>query len=489
MNRIYGIVSDRSGNIRRLHRTISGVGTLSQQFDNSLSLPIILAWFRVNLTKIILGGIVCALLAVPIVMLKSKTYESSATLLVSPPTFKDRDGSSRSTGQPEGSIAELMPRTLPMEAYKTIALTAPLLREVKDRVEVESGVKSIKRALEVELVKMGGRGAGAAAYTQAIVFHAQAPTPELAAQIAQTWAEVFKERVDEVAAAGVNETYALLETLYENTKTELEETERALAEHRKTWNLELIEARLKAKQAQFTELESSLKQTEIEFASTTAQLAALEEEFAKEPQKYVYWRSPSNDAFWITQGKDGGDPTIEVPSQGLLDESPNANYTQIRDLVVRAKEKLEGLKATKESTLLKLDELEAEMEALSAEFYDKTVERDMLTRELNRLVESNKVVSGEYEMGRMANQTQASDIVIAGDAVPTDQPIGWGGAKIVLVAAFAGMILTSGLMLLKKLSEMVPLLGIEAEELGAFMIGSSATSAKRAPGKPDTDAK
>ncbi len=458
--------------------TVQGVRTLSQQIDETLSLPIILAWLRVHWAKILFGGIVFAVLSIPVTFIKDKTYESAATLLVSPPTFKDRLEAVPSEVSEDGmafDIAELMPRTLPVEAYKAIALSAPLLDEVIGKVPLKTGIASLQRRLNVELIKMDGPRTPSGTYTQALMFSAVANDPALAAKTAQAWAEVFKERVDEMARAGIGETFALLETLHSNTKEELERADQALAEHQKAWNLELIEARLKAKQLQFTEFESDLKKTEVDLASGEMKLKTLEEELAKESAKIVLFRAPSDDVYWITRGQEGGESTI-APDQGLRTEKPNANYVTIREAEVESREELSGLKATRETIIAKLGELEEEMATLTQEFSDQTVECDRLTRELDSLVASYGMVRLEYEKGRMAELTQASDIVIAGDAVPVNQPRGWGAGKLLVVAAALGMFLTGGVLLLKRLSEMVPMLDSDAGGLGAFMIGASGSA-------------
>src|SRR5690606_22042260 len=106
--------------------------------DDTLSLPVILAWLRANWGKMVLGGVVLAVLVLPVALLKSKTYEATATLLVFPPTFKD-------SGSDADSIAEMMPRTLPMEAYKALAMAPSVLDEVIRRVPLENtGVRALR---------------------------------------------------------------------------------------------------------------------------------------------------------------------------------------------------------------------------------------------------------------------------------------------------------------------------------------------------------
>lgn len=449
---------------------------MSLPITETLWLPIILAWIRVNLRKIVLGGVVFALLAIPIALLRPKTYDSAATLLVFPPTFKDRSPS---------SIAEMMPAALPVEAYKAVALSPSLLAEVIQRVPLEkTGIQVLQDRLEVELVQMGSRTTqGSIIYAQALMFHAKANSPELAARTAETWAEVFKEYVDSVATKGVGDTFLLLDALHNNAKTELEQADLALAEHQKAWNLDLVKAQLEAKQKGYTEFEGTLKQTEVALASEEMKLKALEDEFAKEPEKKTYFRAPSDDAYWIAGLQNDGKPKIE-PEKGLRTEEPNPNYVQIRTLVVTAKEDIDGLKAKKETILLKLDELKNEIKALTDTFVDKTVERYKLTRESDSLKASYVMVRAEFEKGRMADRTRASDIVIAGKAVAPDEPSGLGNAMIVIAAAFIGMLVTGTFMALKEISEMGPFTGAGTGGLGALMARAPDPAPDGPPAQP-----
>ena len=435
---------------------------MSLPITETLWLPIVLARIRLNWLKIVLGGVVFALLAIPIALLRPKTYDSAATLLVFPPTFKDRSPS---------SISEMMPAALPVEAYKAVALSPPLLAEVIQRVPLEkTGIRALQNQLGVELVQMGSRTTqGGIIYAQALMFHAKADSPELAARTAQTWAEVFKEQVDSVATKGVGDTFGLLDALHSNAKTDLEQADLALAEHQKSWNLDLVKAQLEAKQKGYTEFEGTLKQTDVALASDEMKLKALEDEFAKEPEKKTYFRAPSDDAYWIAGLQNDGKPKIE-PEKGLRTEEPNPNYVQIRILVVTAKEDIDGLKAKKETILLKLDELKNEIKALTDTFVDKTVERYKLTRESDSLKASYVMVRAEYEKGRMADRTRASDIVIAGKAVAPDEPSGTSNAMIVIAAAFIGMLVTGGFMALKEISEMGPFTGAGTGGSGALMV-------------------
>ena len=57
-----------------------------------------------------------------------------------------------------------------------------------------------------------------AVYSQILLFHARSKSPQLAAQLAQTWADLFKKRVDELALRGIEDTYKLVASKLEKGK-------------------------------------------------------------------------------------------------------------------------------------------------------------------------------------------------------------------------------------------------------------------------------
>lgn len=409
--------------------------------EDAFTFVVVLAWLRYNGARILLGGVVVALVVFPLTFYMPKTYRSAATLMVFPPTFK----SDLKPDSPS-SVAQMMPRALAVEDYQAIALSPAVLDEVIVKLGLgATGFESLKQRLEVELVRRGdGARQGSSVYSKTLIFHAKAESPELAARTAQAWAEVFTEHVDNVVTKGIAETSSLLGILHDNASHELDEAAQALAEHQKLWNLDLIEAQLQSKQKEYTEFEATLKQTEVKLASGEMKLKALEEELAKEPRKEVFFRAPSDDAYWII-----GSERAEIgPETGLRTEQSNPVYVQTRELVVTAKEDVEGLKATREAILLKLEELKKEMDALAVTLADKSCEREKLTRDVDSLETSYKLIRAEYEKARMADRTQASDIVIVGEAVAPERPGSRGRIKTLLVAGILGMLLTGGVLAL-----------------------------------------
>ncbi len=426
--------------------------------SDTLTLPVLLAWLRAKLLKMIVGGIVCAVIAIPLFMTMPDTYNSSATVMVMPPAFKET-GKTAISHEPEvqpDSISDMMSKTFPIEVYKELALSSPVLDKVIRTVPLkDTSIRSLRDSLEVGLVQVGSRALQTPnPYGQVMMFNAKAETPEKAAKVAQTWAETFKDTVDSATSKRIEDTFGLLDTLHTDTKTNLEQADRALADHKKQWNLKLMKAEMKAKGKQLTRFDRDLKQAEVDLASKESKLKTIEEELAKEPQKEVYFRAPSDDAYWNAEIQGAG--AKMQPDKGLRTEEPNKSYLTIRKAEVKEKAKVEGLKSERDTLTAKIDGLRSEIQALSEVYADKSAERDALERESDSLGVSYETVRAQFEKARMAERTMSSDIVIAGNAVAPYRPVGPGKLQVALSAGLVGMILMAGFLLFKELSEAVP---------------------------------
>ena len=80
------------------------------------------------------------------------------------------------------------------------------------------------------------------------------------------------------------------------------------------------------------------------------------------------------------------------------------------------------------------------------------------------------MVRADYEKGSMAENAQASDILIAGNASAPDRPTSANRTKIMLVATLLGMFLTSGLLVIKEISEIAAPLLVGKSGLGILIV-------------------
>ena len=422
-----------------------------QTSDDVLSFPAVLAWLRARWPKIALGGLACLLIALPFAYFRARTYEASTTLLVFPPTFKAGADASPARDADARNIADLMPRTLPMELYRSLALSPPVLAEVAEKAQLEAGAQALRMRLDVELLERSSRTPRDAQYAQALTFHARARDPQRAARIVNVWAQVFKDHMDALSAREVGETFALLESLHGRVKEELEEADRLLAEHQKAWRLELIKQQLEERQKQYTRLEGQLRDSEVSLATNRQRLAALGGELEGEPEMTVFFRAPSDDAYWLLQSEADVAP---APELGLRTERSNPNYVELRQAVTQLRADIAGLEARRAAVGQSIEEMATELSALSATYHDQNMVRTILARDVASLRASYDMVRTEYEKGRIADRTQASDIAITGDAVAPERPIGAGTLRPLLAALAAGMLATAGLFAAKDLSEM-----------------------------------
>jgi uncharacterized protein involved in exopolysaccharide biosynthesis len=408
-----------------------------------------------NWHKVVAGTLVCAIAGAIFTFLAPRMYQSTATLLVYPPLFKEVEEQStrRTPEQMQLELDEMMPGTFPVETYKTIAKSKGLIQEVikavtDSRVVGLEGalLEDVSENLEVELVQLGRRTTQRGiTYSQTILFHARADTPELAAQLAQTWAELFKKRVDKLASTGIDETFTSISSMWTQTVEDLSKAENALVEFKKRWNLDLMKLEKSSKETLLALMEDQLDQTEVDVASASAELAALQEELKDKDMAKIdtLWQAPPAEVYWeLKKSASSTSETIISPEDGLRTEVHNPNYTVTRDQEVVAQRKLQGLEGRRDRLISKVGELRTDIGALQTSIAEQDTAQKRLERDVLTFENTYTLVASKLEKGKIAKTTsKTSDIQIAGDAVKPDRPAGGGRAYKVGAAALVGALL------------------------------------------------
>ncbi len=387
---------------------------------------------------VVISFALCATVGAISHLLMPKTYSSSSMLLVYPPLFKS------GTAGEAGALSELMPRALPVETYKTIAESKDLLGEVIQKLALEdTTADALSESCNVRLIELGSRTPQyGKRYAQTIIFAVQSVKPETAASIAQTWAERFKTRVDGLGDKGLTETYKLVESMWKETKSQLEKAEEELNEFRIEWNHELASARLTDKQDNLTQLERKLIQLSIDIPREKAHLKALQTELEQEDRKDVLFRSPSDDVYWQERLKPGGG---KIDSEmGLRSELLNSVYIESRIVQITTMITLSGLEREMADSLVIVEALESDIVKLNEEMAVKSTEEIRLTRDMKTLEQTFGLTATSLEKSRVAQLNKASDIQIVGKAIVPEIPSGTRGAHKVVLAGFVGIVLSVG---------------------------------------------
>lgn len=408
-----------------------------------------------------LGVVVCASLAAAVTLAGPKTYESSVTVLVFPPVFKETELKPSQAPLPTSKtmedLAELMPRTLPVETYSILAQSKWMFAQIKAKLESpkydshdfdikDMKIEDIQKKCRVQLSQLGSRTPQfGVRYSQAMMFIAKAKTPELAAAIAQEWVGLFKDKVDALTKTGRDQTMALVEQMWEGAKKDLEGAEDEIEMLDVKWNLPLMQQRLERKQLDLTTFESQLDTVEIRIATQSSSLKQIQEELAKEEKKETLFRAPPEEVYWDQKlaATTGVGETLG-PKDGLRTESLNPNYTVFREQEVTALGILEGLRAERTTTLVKIEKLNAEVQQLRKDFTEQNVVRTRLVRDRDSYKERYTLVARNLEATKIAKMNEESDIEIAADAVLAGRSAGVGGMAKVASAAVVGALLGIG---------------------------------------------
>jgi len=413
---------------------------------NYLSL-VIRRWYVVAV-----GVVVCAGLAAGVTLTGPKTYESSVTVLVYPPIFKEIAQPNPRPSETMIDLAELMPRTLPVETYRILAETEWMFAQVK--VELENmgfnvrDMKSedLKRNCRIDLIKLGGKTAGGGVlYSRAMVFHAKANQPELAKAIAQQWARLFKDKVDGLTKTGRDDTTRLIEQMWKKSRKDLQDAEKKVELFDVKWNLPLMQQRLDQKQLDLTTFESELNMVEIDIAALAASLKGIQEELKEEKKIETLFKAPPEEVYFTQKlAATTGQGETLGPENGLRTEELNPNYMTFREEEVFALSDIEGLRAEKTIIVGKIEKLAAEVEQLRKDLTEQTVVRTQLVRDQENRSERYTLVARKLEATKIAKMNEQSDIEIAADAVLAGEPAGVKGSAKVAAAGMVGALLSIG---------------------------------------------
>jgi hypothetical protein len=393
---------------------------------------------------VLAGSIVCAVAALNGALLFPGQYVSTATIIVTSPAFKEAPVPGTPQQPAPQGIGDLLPPPLPVEAYKAVALSPALMGTLIASLELEDvDVSDLRKRMDVELVQLGSRSVQTGvAYAPALLFHARASREAEADALAHAWTEAFQKQVDEVARRNLGAAFESLEALNTRFQEDVRRSDDVIEAHRKAWNIELMKAEIVSEQTLLTELKAQRIRLDIKLAAAEMRQKALEEELSREPQKHVYFRAPSDDVYWLA-GLEG-----PAPEAGLRTEEPNQNYTATRSSLINTREDAAGLRSERETAQVKIGELDAKLKELVALWAEQSAERERLEREQESLRVNCGLVRSEYEKGRMAQQTLASNIVLCGTATA---PTGPSPAGTTLVATVIGALFTAGVIAFKPL--------------------------------------
>lgn len=393
---------------------------------------------------LVIATLLCGLLSTAIVLLSPRVYQSSITILVSPPVYK---GTSAAAGAPEAAaqnLSELMPQLMPVEMYRLLARSDDLLQQILDETQAESlDLTSLRSALSVELVELGSRTAiSGTQYAKMLVFKGQASQPELASEIVQTWVTLFKRRMDELASSGLEESFDFLSERKTEALAELVAAEEEQARFHEEWNLDLMIRLKRSREVLLTDFQSELAKMEIEISRDEAARTAMQGELATEERKQTLFQAPPEEIYWMSERElsDGVPPSV-TPDDGLRNEVLNPLFQLARERDILLHEELSKNTAGRDRLRAQIREMEREIERLQKLIVVKSTEETRLKRRVETAEETFDLLAAKLEKAKIARADPQSDVEIVGRAVPPDQPLQSGRLGRIAAGFLVGFLL------------------------------------------------
>lgn len=346
-------------------------------------------------------------------LLGKQTFEASAILVVVPPRF----------------TSELSPPTYSIQAYRELLSSDAVIAETAARLE-ERGFYPDDRGLllarQLDVTIFTSRRSEDKLLAPMLRLRARASSGERASALANTWADVFLERIHELALGTTSGTVDFIDGQFPVARERLVEIEhtglaqsidferrriavlrrwqerlgaarmeaaRETAEYevetQRLLSLFDIEHRLAARDASlaalrelYTELESEVARVDDRREARQLEEAALEEVLAETPETFAVRKVISDDALWqaVLDDADGTGLPAAVGERVLVSEEVNPVHVSLASQLATARTEGGALEPRSELLRRRAAELSTRLDELEAGFARDQAERNRLVR-------------------------------------------------------------------------------------------------------------
>lgn len=223
--------------------------------ESPISLKEYFYLFRSWLWLIVLSGVLAGLAAYIVSARSTPIYETSTRLLVSdPPAMRSIEYTGITTTQ-------TMART-----YTEILVDRPVLQGVIDELKLKTTPEDLKKSILVELVRD----------TQVVVVTVQSASPQRAADIANSIASVFTERIRQLQSERYAATQEGLAQQVKDMEAQIDDTNKALGRETDTSKQLQLEARLTEYRRLYSNLVTNFEQVRLAEAQTSTTVVVSE---------------------------------------------------------------------------------------------------------------------------------------------------------------------------------------------------------------------
>ncbi len=408
--------------------------------------------------KTVIGGtLACAIVAVIISLILPETYESSATILLVPPPFREAQV------EDEGLIG-LFPKMLNVRDYSILLRSDGVLMSVIEKLkeqgtwpeeDLEDLAKPSKLRKKMYIrTTVNTKTAYATEYSPAVVLTARGPTPELAREMAETWAEVAEEKAKEIYKTGKGALGEFMDEQFKKIQSELSRVFELQRDVERAWDAETAKRRILEKTILLSTLESNWAITKVDLEGTREEAEELRAsvEGLQEQATIVLKKSPPMEALFTAEYLAGSSSSSGIPGEdktfeGYEEEVLNPTYLYAEKALVDAETKLKGLEERERTLTETIATVEQEREGLREENAKYNYETKHLLREETAYAKSYDLLAAKVEQAKIAeaesNDENLGDLKIVAHAVVPDKKIAPRRSLIVASAALLALIVSS----------------------------------------------
>ncbi len=355
---------------------------------------------------IIIGTLICMVVAGIVSFLLPKIYEAKTYLMVTSPKyqveFATKEGPRISTPIFENVSAETFSKMILNEHTAKTVLTKLGLNNPAH----EYTVTQILRQVKIEYPRN----------TNLILLKVQDKSKDRAAQIANEWAETFMERNEEVVSKETRNTYDFVIGQLENAKRSLKSAEEEWEKSQKANKIDLLREQISGKIKQIVQYEGKLDDSNrslmVEKARYEELTAQIKEQGRTMPVDKGLIGKEEINPIYVGLSSRSADTAVNI-------QSLNAEILQLKENIKNLNQEVSGLKK---------------------QLAEQELFQTRLGREVNTARNTYEILSKKGEETKVSAAIKATTIQVSVPAIPPEFPIKPKKPLNVMMAGVVGLL-------------------------------------------------
>ncbi|MBC7343542.1 MAG: lipopolysaccharide biosynthesis protein [Clostridia bacterium] len=366
------------------------------------------------------------------------TYEAKAVLMVTQPAPEKPASSQNQQGTGVESVVESVSRLpeMTISTYVSQLKNLSVLEEVVKALNLSAkgiSAQSLEKMIQVAAIKD----------TNLIELKVQSTDPTLASQIANTLSQRFLDFISQTNKQQLSKSVEFLDTQAQTGEGKLEAAKKALRDFQmQPRGVTFLEKQLDARIQDLSKYKTRLVDLQVQREQLAAGKAELERLLAATP-KTIKVNNPlsSQSASSTTSGNaqtgGSGSKLVTVGDYEEINPAYATAAQMLDDRTVRLAETDAELAAVQKMA----NQLEAEVEAISAELASKRLEQDRLQREVDRWEKTQDLLNDKIVETQIARSINFGDtsLLLVSPAAPPAKPIKPNPRLNMAVAAVLGL--------------------------------------------------